>query len=101
MGANASPNTEFPIAIAQQLVEGTCAEPFRWLGLHRVDDHWHLTVFAPGAEEVAVLDAQLRLPQAKLARIDGRGLLCCSCMAKGQAGCHRVAQRYCGVLIPV
>ncbi|MCH2094160.1 MAG: 1,4-alpha-glucan branching protein GlgB [Rhodobacteraceae bacterium] len=74
MGANASPNTEFPIAIAQQLVEGTCAEPFRWLGLHRVDDHWHLTVFAPGAEEVAVLDAQLRLPQAKLARIDGRGL---------------------------
>ncbi len=74
MVAEANQDTEFPTTIAQQLVEGTCAEPFRWLGIHRVGTEWRLTVWAPGAEDMAVLDAQLRLPQAKLARIDGRGL---------------------------
>lgn len=74
MEANRAQDIEIPASVAQQLVEGACSEPFRWLGAHRTPGGWTVTAFVPGAEDLTVLDAQLRLPQAKLDRVDGRGL---------------------------
>ena len=60
---------------ARAIVEGRHGDPFRVLGLHDIDGHRTLTVFAPGAERVTALSG--KATETELSPVNGApGLFC-------------------------
>ena len=55
------------------IVSGTHPDPYSVLGAHRHDDHMHVTLFEPGAENARLLTVAGE-EIAKLDRIDDAGL---------------------------
>ena len=64
----------FDGATAEALLAGNMCDPFSVLGPHKTGRRWSVTALLPGAQNVEVLDGKTGKVEARLARLDGRGL---------------------------
>ncbi|KMK50749.1 glycogen branching protein [[Actinobacillus] muris] len=85
--------TEQERAFIDQLAQGTCRDPFAYLGIHQCPDGVIIRAYLPEALQVTVIDP-LAHPLAAMQLIDDRGFFCAELSGKKTDLSYRLLVRY-------
>ena len=75
---------------AAQIVDGTCGDPFSYLGMHKAGRALVVRAFLPEASAVAVVDAATGAVAAELPRLDPAGLFAGPIAGRTEAFAYRL-----------